>query len=124
MHGQPHALPLLRHFCQPSTTQTIPHLLLFGPPGTGKTTAAHAICRHLLGADWRLSCLELNASDERGIQVVRERVKGFAGVKAPGKVKIVILDEADALTADAQTALRRVIEQYAASTRYPSIANL
>lgn len=118
MQGQPHALPMLRHFCH-SLTTTLPHLLLFGPPGTGKTTAAHAICRHLLGADWRASCLELNASDERGIQVVRERIKGFAGVKAPGRMKIIILDEADALTADAQTALRRIIEQHATTTRYP-----
>jgi len=98
----------------------IPHLLFAGPAGTGKSTLALIIVKELFGDDWRESYLELNASDERGINVVREKVKNFARTKALGKVpfKIIFLDEADALTPEAQQALRRTMENYSATCRF------
>jgi len=98
----------------------IPHLLFAGPAGTGKSTLALIIVQELFGVDWRDSYLELNASDERGINIVREKVKNFARTKAIGKVpfKIIFLDEADALTPEAQQALRRTMENYSATCRF------
>ncbi len=103
----------------------MPHLLFYGPPGTGKTTMALAIAYELYGDAWRENVLELNASDERGISVIRERVKEFARTAPIGKApfKIVILDEADNMTSDAQQALRRIMEMYAGVTRFILIAN-
>jgi replication factor C small subunit len=103
----------------------MPHLLFYGPPGTGKTTMALALARELYGEYWRENTLELNASDERGINVIRERVKEFARTAPVGKApfKLVILDEADNMTSDAQQALRRIMEIYAQNTRLILLAN-
>ncbi|CAM9590378.1 unnamed protein product [Ectocarpus sp. 6 AP-2014] len=103
----------------------LPHLLFYGPPGTGKTSTILACAKKLYGADFKMMVLELNASDDRGIDVVRGQIKEFAGTKRlfSSGVKLVILDEADAMTNDAQFALRRVIEKYTKHTRFCMICN-
>jgi replication factor C small subunit len=103
-----------------TNSMNIPHLLFAGPAGTGKSTLALIIVKELYGLDWHENYLELNASDERGINVVREKVKNFARTKSLGKVsfKIIFLDEADALTPEAQQALRRTMENYSSTCRF------
>lgn len=104
----------------------MPHFLFSGSAGVGKTTAAICISHEILGDHWRDFTLELNASDERGINMVRERVKKFsrfAGFDTEIPFKIIILDEADEMTSDAQTALRRIIEDTAKYCRFILIAN-
>ena len=104
----------------------MPHLLFSGSAGVGKTTLALCLSHEILGEHWKDSTLELNASDERGINMVRNRVKTFsryAGLDSKIPFKIIILDEADEMTADAQTALRRIIEDTARICRFILIAN-
>ncbi len=103
----------------------LPHLLFYGPPGTGKTTTILACARQLNGKQWKSMTLELNASDERGIGVIRDRVKIFASTKQifTQGFKLIILDEADAMTSAAQFALRRIIEKYTKNTRFCLICN-
>ncbi|KAK5328648.1 Subunit of heteropentameric Replication factor C (RF-C) [Exophiala xenobiotica] len=118
----------------------LPHLLLYGPPGTGKTSTILALARQIYGTkNMRQMVLELNASDDRGIDVVREQIKTFASTKqifssstqqsstaakfGLGAFKLIILDEADAMTSAAQMALRRIMEKYTANTRFCIIAN-
>jgi len=105
--------------------QNVPHCIFAGPPGTGKTTAALCLAQDLYGPRFRDYVMELNASDERGINVVRETVKTFARTKSIGEVifKVLILDEADNMTGDAQQALRRTMERYTETARFILIAN-
>ncbi|CAN6285853.1 unnamed protein product [Urochloa humidicola] len=104
----------------------MPNLILSGPPGTGKTTSILALAHELLGPSYREAVLELNASDDRGLDVVRNKIKMFAQKKVtlqPGRHKIVILDEADSMTSGAQQALRRTMEIYSNTTRFALACN-
>lgn len=104
----------------------LPHLLFYGPPGTGKTSTILAVARQLYApSEFNSMVLELNASDDRGIGIVREQVLGFSSTRTifKSKFKLVILDEADAMTNDAQNALRRIMEKYTENTRFCLICN-
>lgn len=103
----------------------LPHLLFYGPPGTGKTSTILACAKELYGSSFKSMILELNASDDRGIDVVREQIRDFASTRkmfAKG-FKLIILDEADAMTQVAQAALRRMIERYTKNVRFCIICN-
>jgi replication factor C small subunit len=106
--------------------EQLPHLLFAGPPGCGKTTTAMIVAKQILGESWGEYALSLNASDERGIDIVRERVKTFARFadrRQGVPFRIVILDESDEMTSDAQTALRRIMEETATYTRFILVCN-
>ncbi|KAJ7632454.1 P-loop containing nucleoside triphosphate hydrolase protein [Roridomyces roridus] len=132
--AQEHTVAVLR---KTLTSTNLPHMLFYGPPGTGKTSTILALARQLFGPDnFRNRVLELNASDERGISIVRDKIKNFARqtpraqtVASDGKeypcppYKIIILDEADSMTQDAQGALRRIMETYARITRFCLVCN-
>ena len=110
-------------------TKNIPHLIFFGPSGCGKTSTILALARELYGPEYFFDrIIELNASDERGINVIREKVKTYAkhAVRLNDnipKFKIIILDEADSMTSDSQFALRRIMEEYSKVTRFCIICN-
>lgn len=101
-------------------TGELPNVLLSGPAGTGKTAVATAFAKDFYGDDWRQNFFELNASDDRGIDVVRENIKSYAqqGTSGNYPFKIIFLDESDSLTDAAMSALRRVMEDYAENTRF------
>lgn len=117
IRGQQDIVAKMRAFVK---KKNMPHVLFAGPAGIGKTTLSLVTARELFGEEWRANFLELNASDERGIDVIRVKVKDFARTRAIGDVpfKIIYLDECDALTREAQQALRRTMENYAQTCRF------
>jgi len=121
--NQKEIISRLKNFVQ---EKNLPHLLLVGPAGVGKTTSILALSRDLYGPGYRNFTLELNASDERGIDVIRDKVKNFArtaAIASPVSFKILIMDEADSLTSAAQHALRRTMEIYTRTCRFCLIGN-
>ncbi|PWY92746.1 hypothetical protein BO70DRAFT_306397 [Aspergillus heteromorphus CBS 117.55] len=134
--AQDHTTKVLRRTLQASN---LPHMLFYGPPGTGKTSTILALAKSLFGPSlYRSRILELNASDERGIGIVRDKIKNFARAQLSQSTgmdaeylaeypcppfKIIILDEADSMTQDAQSALRRTMEQYSRITRFCLVCN-
>ncbi|MDX1612165.1 MAG: replication factor C small subunit [Candidatus Thermoplasmatota archaeon] len=115
--GQDHVVSRLKGYVKAGQ---FPHLLFAGPAGTGKTTCAIAAAKEVYGEDWQQNFQELNASDERGINTVRTKIKDFARTAPLGDAsfKLIFLDEADNLTSDAQAALRRTMERYAGTCRF------
>ena len=120
--GQEAVTTRLKNYVKESS---MPHLLFAGPAGIGKTTSALALAREMFGELWKHNLHELNASDERGIDVVRGKIKEFARTAPLGETgfKIIFLDEADALTGAAQAALRRTMEKYSRTCRFVMSCN-
>jgi len=125
VRNQSNIVEIIKHFLK--NPETMPHLLFSGRPGTGKTTVAICIARKLFGGRWRDFTLELNASDERGINMVRERIKSFSrhatGLLGDVPFGLIILDESDQMTSQAQTALRRIMETSSRTSRFILICN-
>ena len=120
--SQPHVTETLKKFIE---NKRLPHMIFYGPAGTGKTSSIVSCAKEIYGKDYDMMVLELNASDDRGINTVREQVKDFASncqFFSKG-IMLVILDEADAMTYDAQFALRRIIENYSNNVRFCLICN-
>lgn len=115
--GQKDATKILKGFV---ASGEMPHLIFAGPPGVGKTTAAICLAMEMIGENWKDHFLELNASNDRGIGIIREDIKDFARTQSitEGKFKIIFLDEADELTPEAQAALRRTMEMYFRNVRF------
>ena len=122
VYGQTAIVTTVRKFIEEGK---LPHLLFYGPPGTGKTSTIVALAREIYGKNYSNMVLELNASDDRGIDVVRNQIKDFASTRQifSSGFKLIILDEADAMTNAAQNALRRIIEKYTKNTRFCILAN-
>lgn len=122
VYGQEDIVATVRKFVHEGK---LPHLLFYGPPGTGKTSTITALAKEIYGPNYKSMVLELNASDDRGIDVVRNRIKDFASTMQifSRGFKLIILDEADAMTAVAQNSLRRIIERYTKNTRFCILAN-
>jgi len=120
--NQKHVIERIKAFV---SDKNLPNMIFAGIPGSGKTTTALAIARELYGDSWRQNVLETNASDERGIDTIRNKVKDFARTRSFGNAsfKIIILDEADALTTEAQQALRRTMESFTNTSRFILICN-
>ncbi len=120
--NQKHAVERLKAFVK---EKNVPHMLFAGPAGVGKTATALALARDLYGHEWKANTLELNASDERGIDVIRHKVKDFARTKTFSGIgyRLIILDESDALTTEAQQALRRTMENFTSVSRFILICN-
>jgi replication factor C subunit 2/4 len=123
--SQNHIINTLKYAVQ---TKNIPHLIFFGPAGVGKTSTILALGKELFGVHYSDRIIELNASDERGINIIRDKIKIYAKQSIndiPGipPWKLIILDEADTMTQDSQFALRRIIEQYSKITRFCIICN-
>ncbi len=117
VYGQQKVIERLKAYVR---KKSMPHLLFAGPAGTGKTTSAIALSKEMYGEDWRSNFFELNASDERGIDVIRNKIKEYAKTTTVSDIgfKIIFMDEADSLTPEAQAALRRTMEKYSHNCRF------